>query len=233
MPFFAFVTVLALGLAAVAGPEQEPAAIETGSLHGMVEFDGGKAPRRVVTANTVIYLEPVEDEKTADGEGIADNADEEGSDSQRSKAMALLDQVDITFDPHVLVVVAGEPVQVRNSDVIVHNVHTKSANNPAFNRAQLPGIAIDVVFKRPEIIHVGCDIHSQMSAFIVVVPTPHFAKAGKKGTFEIQNIVPGKYNVVAWHEKYGKIDVEQIEIQPGQRVELNVNFPRPRRSKSR
>ncbi len=229
--------VAALAVSAVPSLGDEPSPpteAAAGSLGGQVLFDGGKPPKGVVLTDTVIYLTPAPDEpslpsgdpegKATDDEAGTPAQDAPGDDSQVAKAMSVLDQEDITFTPHVLVAVAGEPVQVRNSDTILHNVHTESKENASFNRAQLPQQIFEVAFEKPEVIHVRCDVHSQMSAYVVVVPNRYFARADAQGAFTISDIAPGHYHVTAWHEKYGPFTVTQVDVQADQTVKIDVNF---------
>lgn len=190
----------------------EPTRTEVnGDLHGHVLFDGGTAPKGVTVADTVIYLT---------GNGLASRPV-----PAQQKFTPILDQRDIAFVPHVLPVMAGTKVEIRNSDAILHNVHTSCQKNPPFNRAQLGNKTFETVFQAPEIIRVVCDIHSQMSAYIVVIPTPYFTKAAKDGRFTLTDIPPGKYQLVAWHEKYGPVSRE-IEIDAGKVIQADMNLTR-------
>lgn len=183
----------------------------TGTLQGHALFDGGPLPKGINVADTVIYLT---------GDGLASRPV-----PAQQKFTPILDQRDIAFVPHVLPVMAGTKVEIRNSDAILHNVHTTCQKNPPFNRAQLGNKTFETVFQAPEIIRVVCDIHSQMSAYIVVIPTPYFTKAAKGGSFTLKDIPPGKYQLVAWHEKYGAMSRE-IEIDAGKVIQADMNLTR-------
>ncbi len=181
----------------------EPAA---GTLRGHVNFGGGSAPQGVVVTDTVVYLT---------GEGLAHCA--------QASIPAVLNQRDIAFVPHVLPVVAGTKVELRNSDTILHTVHTASQKNPVFDRPELGNQTAEVTFDHPEVIPITCDVHSQMSAYIVVVPTPCFTKTASNGSFTLTDIPPGKYRLVAWHEKYSAAETE-VEIAAGQAAAVDVNL---------
>lgn len=145
-------------------------------------------------------------------------------------ARAVFDQKDLAFTPHVLPVREGTTVEFRNSDAVLHNIHTRSRLNPFFNRAQLGGGKFDVAFPKPEVIAVNCDVHSQMNAWIVVLPSPYFAKPGRNGTFSIRNVPPGRYRLFAWHERYATVEIGSVDVS-GERATLpDVRFsgsPRP------
>lgn len=201
---------LLLGLVLTARLSAQPAAPATaGTIEGRVLFAGQPAPKGLLASDTVVYLISSEPKAPSDLGGAG--------------ATALLDQRDITYVPHVLPVVAGTKVEIRNSDAILHTVHTKSLLNPAFDRPELAKQTMHVTFAAAEIIPVSCDVHSQMSAYIVVVPTRHFTKAARNGSFRLTDIPAGKYRVVAWHEKYPAVETA-IEITAGQSASADINF---------
>lgn len=184
---------------------------EAGTVSGRVLFQGGETPKGVVVSDVVVYLE---------GDGLtSDEADA----NERTVAAPVLNQRDLTFEPHVLPVVAGTKVRVRNEDAVLHNVHSASGVTNAFNRASLPGKTTRVTFKSPEVIPVLCDIHSQMLAYILVLPNPFFTKAEKDATYTISGVPPGKYKLVAWHEKYGTVTGE-VEVEEGGTAQVDVDF---------
>lgn len=206
---FPFLLLLMIGAAlAVASAAQAADKAAGGTLQGRVLFEAGKAPK--VLTDTVVYLV---------GDGLASK----GAASNDDGAAAILDQRDITFVPHVLPVMVGSKVEIRNSDKIMHNLHTRSAKNPSFNKAQLAKKSVQVAFAAPEIVPIGCDVHSQMIAYIPVLPTPFFTKAGKDGTYTIAGIPPGQYELVGWHEKYGTVSTK-VEIAASKTAQVDVNF---------
>ena len=183
---------------------------ETGTVSGQVVFPGSAVEGGVVPADAVIYLV---------GDGLASGA----APLRGSAVKPVLNQQDITFVPHVLVVAAGGEVEIRNSDAILHNVHTRSRANRPFNRSQLAGMQLSKVFSEPEVVTVSCDVHSQMSAFIVVTPNGFFTQAGEDGTYTIPDVPAGEYQLVAWHEKYGTVSTD-IEVTPGQTTQAELQF---------
>ncbi len=179
---------------------------ETGSLSGSVTFDGAAAPADVIVSDAVVYLM---------GDGLPSGP--------AAIEVPVLNQSDLMFSPHVLTVVAGGQVEVRNNDAVMHNVNTVSLENRALNKAQLAGMTFKTKFKRPEIVQVKCDVHSQMSAYIAVVPNRFFAQPSAEGSFTIADVPAGHYQLVGWHEKYGEVSYD-VDVTEGQTVTASVNF---------
>ncbi|MET0488563.1 MAG: hypothetical protein ABW216_22865 [Candidatus Rokuibacteriota bacterium] len=130
-----------------------------------------------------------------------------------SKAKAVLDQHGCKFVPHVVVMQPGE-LEIKNSDDILHNLHTYSTANPAINKAQ-PKFKKTMTEKleKPEFVKVTCDVHSWMLGWVAVVP----GLAGvtdKDGVVKIENVPAGKQKVEVWHETLGKQEKE-VEVKAG------------------
>ncbi len=115
-----------------------------------------------------------------------------------AKRTAIMDQKNRQFVPHVLAVQTGTAVHFPNSDDIRHQVY--SFSDP--KRFQLPLYAgtpsNPIVFDKPGIVILGCNIHDQMSAYIVVVDTPYFATTGREGRVTLPNLGAGRYTVHVW-----------------------------------
>ncbi len=106
-----------------------------------------------------------------------------------------------TFSPHVLAIAAGTYVDFPNDDPIFHNAFS-SYNGQIFRPwPLLPGSTKSVRFQREGIVRVFCNIHSAMSAVIVVLPTSYFATTARDGTFQISNVPPGDYQLNVFHER--------------------------------
>ena len=111
----------------------------------------------------------------------------------------VMDQVDLSFTPDVMVIPLGTAVSFPNSDQVSHQVYSFS---PA-KRFQLPlyrGKAhAPVVFDQPGIVTLGCNIHDNMVAYIVVTPAPYFGRTDAHGTWVISNAPEGAYRIRLWH----------------------------------
>jgi plastocyanin len=111
-----------------------------------------------------------------------------------------LDQVNLTFTPHVLPVIVGATVAFPNSDEIRHNVF--SPGPPRFDLGTYPQKTTKYyLFDKPGVWTLLCNVHAEMSAYVVVVETPYFARTEKDGRFVLKDVPPGKYTLKVWHEK--------------------------------
>lgn len=116
-------------------------------------------------------------------------------------AHATMLQKDKRFQPHILAIAAGTFVDFPNEDPIFHNAFS-SYNGQVFDVGLYPpGSSKSVQFSRVGIVRVFCNIHSSMSAVIVVLPTPFFATSGRDGSFQIPNVPPGEYQLSVFHER--------------------------------
>ena len=130
-----------------------------------------------------------------------------------------VDQHGCKFVPHVTAMTPGE-LDLKNSDDILHNIHTYSTANPSINKAQ-PKFkkVMTEKFEKPEIIKLTCDVHSWMLGWVAVMPNPFFGVTDANGVTKIDNVPPGKYTVEAWHETLGK-QTKDVEVKAGQATKV-------------
>lgn len=116
----------------------------------------------------------------------------------------VINQKGLAFSPHVLVVQKGTTVQFENDDSVQHNVFWPSVGGnkkDAHNLGTWPkGERRPFKFDQAGVVPLLCNVHSEMSGFIVVSPTPYFAQADPAGNYKIADVPDGKYTVIAWHE---------------------------------
>jgi len=136
---------------------------------------------------------------------------------------ATLDQHGCKFVPHVLAMTPGE-VEIKNSDDILHNIHTYSTANSSINKAQ-PKFkkVMTEKFEKPEIIKVTCDVHSWMLGWVAVMPHPFFGVTDANGATKIENVPPGKVSVEVWHETLGK-QTKEVEVKAGQTAKVAIEM---------
>jgi plastocyanin len=135
----------------------------------------------------------------------------------------VIDNKDCRFLPHVQVVPAGK-ISVLNSDPVLHNTHGFYDKRTAFNLA-LPnqGQSVDVELQRPGTVRIECDAHGWMLGWVHVVDNPYYAVTDDNGGFEIKDIPPGKYTLVANQEHTGPISME-VEVKAGETVNLPIEL---------
>lgn len=129
-----------------------------------------------------------------------------------------VDQKGCSFVPRVVVVPAGGTVDFLNSDRLLHNIHATPKANVSFNRTQPMGRTIPITFAQPEIVRINCDLHSWMTAWVVVAAHRFYAVTGPDGGFSFDGLPPGQYRLQVWHERLGTMPVSVTvgEQQPAQ-----------------
>ena len=118
----------------------------------------------------------------------------------REEPRRRMDQRNETFVPHVLAIVAGTTVDFPNNDRTYHNVFSLSRTQPFDLGRYGTGKSRPVRFDRPGIVRVFCEIHSHMSAFILVFAHRYFAVTDDEGRYRLDGVPPGTYTVVVWNE---------------------------------
>lgn len=191
---------LTVALLLVASDHIPVKAVRAGAITGLVELRRPPAavgrrpgvadlgtPAHQPTAErqtSVVYLESVPS----------------GDLGQNESKRAVMDQRNETFVPHVLAVTTGTTVEFPNSDRIYHNVFSLSKTRPFDLGRYAVGRSKSVRFDRPGIVRVFCDIHSHMSAFILVFSHPYYDVTDGAGRYRIENVPPGSYTLIAWNE---------------------------------
>ena len=164
-----------------------------GKIKGTVEAQGLRTP-----GNIVVYLTKAPPQ----------NLD-------LSKTRFVMDQRNLTFEPHVLPVPVGASIEFPNNDQVAHNVFSMSRTKSFNLGSYKPGQSKTVIFDRPGIVELRCDVHAEMAAYILIMENPYFAVTDEKGNFQIpdenylkpagleglSDLAPGNYAIKTWHEK--------------------------------
>jgi len=170
-----------------------PATVFAGKIKGTVNVKGLRTP-----ADIVVYL-----------------TNAPAADLDLSKAKFVMDQQNLAFIPSVLPIPVGSTVLFPNNDKVDHNVFSMSRTKKFNLGSYKPGESQTVVFDKPGIVEVRCDVHAEMAAYILVMKNAYFAVTDKKGKFEIPDagylqqvglegiaaLPPGNYFVKTRHEK--------------------------------
>jgi plastocyanin len=131
------------------------------------------------------------------------------------KDHVVVDQRKMTFVPHVVAVQQGTTVDFLNSDPVGHNVYWPSISGNkklAHNLGTWPkGEKKPFQFNDVGAASLLCNVHPEMSGYVVVVPTPYFAVTDKDGNFEIKDIPAGKYTLKTWSED-GKPTTQAVDV---------------------
>ena len=171
-------------------------AIVAGDIKGKVSVQGLKSAE-----NIAVYVDAIPDKKF-----------------DAPTAKPVVDQSKMTFVPHVIVVQVGTTVEFLNSDPVGHNVYWPSISGNkklSHNLGTWPkGEKKGFQFNDVGVASLLCNVHPEMSGYIVVAPTPYFAVTDKSGNYEIKNVPPGKYTLKTWSED-GKVTTQAVELGAG------------------
>ena len=126
-----------------------------------------------------------------------------------------VDQKNMLFVPHTLVILRGTTVDFLNSDQVAHNVYWPSVGGNKNLKHSLtvvsPGQKKSFEFDDVGAAQLLCNMHPDMVGYVVVVPTPYFALTGNDGTFTIKNVPPGTYTLKSWSAD-GKPTTQSITV---------------------
>jgi hemoglobin len=170
-------------------PDKKPLA---GQLSGKITV-GGKAP---------------------DGLGVVMLFPEKGG-KKRTAKTRIIEQRNKEFAPHVMAVPVGSTVQFPNYDPIFHNVFSLSKVKPFDLGMYKNGESREVKLDKAGIVRLGCNLHANMSAYLIVVDAPHYAVVDSDGSFSFKSLAPGKYKVQAWNERSGEPVTSTVEVKAG------------------
>ncbi|TWU23567.1 hypothetical protein [Bythopirellula polymerisocia] len=149
-------------------------------------------------ANVVVYI------YTKRGQSLDVHPDFEASASEP----VVLDNKGCRFEPHVIAVRTGQPLEVRNDDPgIGHNTNASFVANPGFNEMVTNGAPITKTLQKAEPVPapVACNVHPWMKAYAVVREDPYMAVSDENGEFEILNVPAGQHEFIFWHEAKGNM----------------------------
>ena len=119
----------------------------------------------------------------------------------------VIDQMDCLFVPRVVGAQAGQLVQIKNSDPLLHNLNSLTTTTNSFNVGQpVQGMVYEVrLDEEIGMLRIRCDLHRWMTEYIGVVPHPYFDVSNPTGAFTISNVPAGTHTIQTWHEEYGEL----------------------------
>ncbi len=163
-----------------------------------------KCRRARHSGDAVVYIEKV-------GDNNYDPPTEHG----------VVDQLNLVFVPHVIAVQKGTTVDFPNSDQVRHNVFSTPDCCNQFNLGTYDvGASKPVNFDKSCEVPLLCNVHAEMSAFVVVIDNPYFGVTEKDGSFRIENVPPGAYRLKTWHEKLRSVE-QEVKVESGKTVEVS------------
>jgi plastocyanin len=213
---------LLLAVGALAATAVAPRAAQRGggSIRGRVELNRLSAPSEGRPSVSALGMTATRDLAERLRSVVYLETAPRGAFEQNQRARAVMDQRNETFVPHLLAVTTGTSVEFPNSDRIYHNVFSLSKTRTFDLGRYAAGRSKSVRFDYPGIVRVFCDIHSHMSAFILVFNHPFFDVTGTDGRYRIDNVPPGTYSVVAWNEGTAS-EPKPVTIADGANAELD------------
>jgi plastocyanin len=219
--------------------EAAPAAAvvaDAATLGGLVKFEGAAPKNPTIQMGADPYCQSQHTTPATDEEAMVGPAGELANVIVWVKDVkgtfptpathAVLDQQGCQYHPHVTAVQVGQPIDIKNSDATLHNVHAMPETNSQFNEGQpVQGMVSTKTFDKVEMkpFRVKCDVHGWMKSYMVVLPHPYHAVSATNGTFSIANLPPGTYTLVAWHEKYGQQE-QQVTVGPKEQKQVSFTF---------
>ena len=139
-------------------------------------------------------------------------------------AAALLDQDGCVYLPHVLGVMAGQDITIRNSDGLLHNINASPTVNRGFNSSQPVSMETTRAFSASEVmVPLRCDAHGWMNAYVGVLDHPFHSVSNGSGAFSLSTLPPGEYVIEAWHERYGT-QTQTVTVTTGQTADVTFTF---------
>ena len=224
---------------------KEMAVSNGGSVSGTVTFSGDKPPatRYAVTKDqsicgkedrlfewvrtngdklqdVVVFFEPKKMKKGKKWSGTAPKA--------------VVDQKGCIFGPVFQIMRNQDNIQVKNSDPILHNIHTyelipsrRKVNRKTQMNVSQPDVgetSKKVKLKKGSVLKIECDAHDFMHANIFVAHNPYYQKIDGSGSFKIDDIPAGKYTVSAWHPLLGFVTHKKVEVKSGEDTKLTFSY---------
>lgn len=243
--------VLALGCGPQSGdsapePAEQPAVNPsaedggTAGIQGTVRFEGEVPPQgelqmdgnpecralhpagKVPAGDVLVHDGLVENVFVYVKEGL------EGKTFETPADPVVIDNHGCTYQPHVAGALVNQPIELRNSDPTLHNVHAYPQTAKQWN-VGLPfqGMKLNKKFSGSEImVKLKCDVHPWMVGYLGVLPHPYFAVTGKDGKFEFKNLPARNYTLEVWHERFGT-QTSSVTLVDGQTGEANFMLKNP------
>ena len=144
-----------------------------------------------------------------------------GNDYPAPEEHGIMDQFNLTFVPHVIAVQKSAVIDFPNSDLVRHNVFSPQDSCKQFNLGTYDvGVIKQVTFDKSCNVTLLCNVHAEMSAYVVVLDNPYFVVTLRDGNFKIDNIPPGNYTLKTWHEKFESV-TQEVRVDEGKTTDVS------------
>jgi len=194
-----------------------PGQAMAGKITGIVKTKGLRSPANILVY--VVKAPPIQEDL--------------------SKTTFIMDQQNLTFNPHILPIPVGASVDFPNNDKVDHNIFSLSRTKKFNLGSYKPGESKAVLFDKPGMVELRCDVHAEMAAYIMVLKNPYFAVTDDQGRFEIpdskhleqngikgiKDLASGSYILKIWHEKL-KTQKQIITIPKNGDVSVEITTAR-------
>lgn len=211
------------------GKKKAPA---TGTIEGTIRFAGTppKAAPIPATQDPYCAKKKIVDEKVVVTGGMLRDvyvglpAGKGGSHTAPATPV-VVDQSGCMYRPRVVGVMAGQKLEIRNSDHTFHNVRGTEGKRTVFNHGQPQKFPpVDETAGKPgQVLTLRCDIHPWMRGYAVVTDHPYFAVTGADGTFVLKDVPAGTHTVEAWHPELGKLTAT-VKVRPGKTAKVELTY---------
>lgn len=180
-----------------------------GSIAGKITYDGTPPKPATITVTQdpeTCGTSRLEDAWSIASDGAVENVvvylvDIKSGKKMDLPAQPMVDQKGCHYQPHTQIIGKGSELQVKNSDPILHNIHSYLGTTTVINLAEpKQGMVIPKKITKAGGMTLKCDIHSFMRGAIFTADNPYAVLTGKDGTFELKDVPPGTYEIATFHE---------------------------------
>jgi hypothetical protein len=134
-------------------------------------------------------------------------------------------QVKCLDAPRVVGAMVGQTLRIVNSDTLAHETHSANSTTNTFKVTQPHSdMVFDYTLKSPEeMLHLACDVHRWMTAWVGVEPHPYFNVTNDAGAFTIANVPPARQQIRVWHERYGWL-TKTVDVKAGATATIDFAY---------
>jgi len=210
-------------------------AATAGNIAGSIVFEGDAPSMAVINMSSESVCAdkhtspPMIEEVVVNSNGTLANVFvyvKEGLESLQfpTPGAVLLDQNGCVYRPHILGVMVGQDITIKNSDGLLHNINASPTEQRGFNTSQPVAMETTRSFRTPEVmVPLRCDVHGWMNAYIGVLDHPFHSVSNGSGAFDLSTLPPGDYVIEAWHERYGT-QTQNVTVTTGETAEVTFTF---------